>query len=75
MFLSPFLKEELNIYVKSLGGDAVYRFMADDGEGMICAYKSLVVKENRPLRVSIFLAEGNYIPSLERKQSQVTDMT
>lgn len=60
--------------MKSLGGDAVYSFMADDREGRICAYKSLIFKENRPLGVSIFLAEGNYITSLKKKQSQVTDV-
>lgn len=57
--------------MKSLGGDALYSFMADDREGRICAYKSFIFKENRPLDVSIFLAEGNYITSLKKKQSQV----
>lgn len=39
------------------------------------AYKSLTFKESKSLNVSIFLAEGNCITSLERKQSHVTDVT
>ena len=63
--------------MKSLGGDTEDTFMADDREGMICAYIFLIFKKKKttPLDVSIFLAEGNYITSLEKKQGQVPDVT